>query len=158
MKSIVDHRKKYAYFHLYKAHSELYGKTDKMTTNIWTNEFNFKYIKNVCLQNNVLRTKKFQDVITYIFPHKSAELHNSASARSSSPEVFSGKGVLKICCKFTEEHPCRSAISRVQQLYWNLTLSWVFSCKFAACFRNTFSWEHLWRAASEVDNSCLITC
>ena len=26
--------------------------------------------------------------------------------RSSHPEVFLGKGVLKICSKFTGEHPC----------------------------------------------------
>ena len=31
--------------------------------------------------------------------------------RSSHPEVFLGKGVLKIYSKFTGEHPCRSAIS-----------------------------------------------
>ena len=31
--------------------------------------------------------------------------------RSSPPEVFLGKGVLKICRKFTGEHPCRSAVS-----------------------------------------------
>ena len=31
--------------------------------------------------------------------------------RSSPPEVFLGKGVLKICSKFTGEHPCRSLIS-----------------------------------------------
>ena len=31
--------------------------------------------------------------------------------RSSRPEVFLGKVVLKICSKFTGEHPCRSAIS-----------------------------------------------
>ena len=30
--------------------------------------------------------------------------------RSSLTEVFLGKGVLKICSKFTGEHPCRSAI------------------------------------------------
>ena len=30
--------------------------------------------------------------------------------RSSHPEVFLRKGVLKICSKFTEELPCRSAI------------------------------------------------
>ena len=30
---------------------------------------------------------------------------------SSRPEVFLRKGVLKICCKFTGEHPCQSAIS-----------------------------------------------
>ena len=35
--------------------------------------------------------------------------------RSSPPEVFLGKGVLKMCCKFTGEHP----------------LAWVFSYKFA---------------------------
>ena len=31
--------------------------------------------------------------------------------RSSRPEMFLGKGVLKICNKFTGEHPCRSVIS-----------------------------------------------
>ena len=36
------------------------------------------------------------------------------NCESSHPEVFPGKGVLKICSKFskfTGEHPCRSAIS-----------------------------------------------
>ena len=31
--------------------------------------------------------------------------------RSSCPEVFLRKGVLKICSKFTGEHPCRNVIS-----------------------------------------------
>ena len=35
----------------------------------------------------------------------------SSTDQSSRPEVFLGKGVLKICSKFKEEHPCRSAIS-----------------------------------------------
>ena len=70
--------------------------------------------------------------------------------RSSPSEVLLGKGVLKICSKFTGEHPCRSAISiKLQQLYWNCTLAWMFSCKFAAYFQNTFSQQHLWRAASK---------
>ena len=30
-----------------------------------------------------------------------------------------------------------------KQLYWNDTSAWVFSCKFAAYFQNTFSWEHV---------------
>ena len=34
-----------------------------------------------------------------------------ANCRSSHPEVFLEKGVLKICSKFTGEHPCQSAIS-----------------------------------------------
>ena len=52
------------------------------------------------------------------------------------------RGALKIYSKFTGK-----------QLYWNHTSAWVFSCKFAAYFQNTFSWEnlweHLWVAASE---------
>ena len=31
--------------------------------------------------------------------------------RSSPSEVLFREGVLKICCKFTREHPCRSTIS-----------------------------------------------
>ena len=33
------------------------------------------------------------------------------NSRSSHPEVFLGKCVLRICSKFTGKHPCRSAIS-----------------------------------------------
>ena len=33
-----------------------------------------------------------------------------ATHRSSPPEVFLRKGISIICCKFTREHPCRSAI------------------------------------------------
>ena len=38
-------------------------------------------------------------------------LWETVSCRNSRPEVFLGKGVLKICSKFTGEHPCRSVIS-----------------------------------------------
>ena len=34
------------------------------------------------------------------------------------------------------------------QLYWNYTLAWVFSCKFAAYFQNTSFLERLWVGAS----------
>ena len=34
------------------------------------------------------------------------------------------------------------------QLYWSHTSTWVFSCKFAAYFQNTFYLEHLWEVAS----------
>ena len=45
---------------------------------------------------------------------KILKLHNLDKERkhgSSRPEVFLRKGVLKICSKFTGEHPCRSVIS-----------------------------------------------
>ena len=50
--------------------------------------------------------------------------------------MFLRKGVLKICNKFSAEHPCQSAISI--KLLWNCTSSWVFSRKFAAYLQNTF--------------------
>ena len=43
--------------------------------------------------------------------------------RSSHPEVFLGKDVLKICSKFTGGHPCRSAISiKSQSNFIEITL------------------------------------
>ena len=36
------------------------------------------------------------------------------------------------------------------QLYWNHTSAWAFSCKSAAYFKNTFSYEHLLVSASEL--------
>ena len=43
--------------------------------------------------------------------------------RSSHPEVFLRKGVLKICCKFTGEHQCRSEISiKLQSNFIEITL------------------------------------
>ena len=45
--------------------------------------------------------------------------------RHSLPDVFLGKGVLKICSKFTGKHPCQSAISI--NLQSNVFFSlWVF--------------------------------
>ena len=55
--------------------------------------------------------------------------------RHSHPEVFLVKGVLKIYRKFAGGHPYRSVISIKFQ---NHTSAWVFSCKFAAYFQNTF--------------------
>ena len=43
--------------------------------------------------------------------------------RSSPPGVVLGKGVLKICNKFTREHPCRSVISiKLQSSFIEITL------------------------------------
>ena len=42
------------------------------------------------------------------------------------------------------------------QLYWNHTSAWVLPFKFAPFFQNTFSWEHLWVAASVLKGFCLI--
>ena len=73
-----------------------------------------------------------------------------AEDRSSPPEVFLGKGVLKICNKFTGEHPWQSVISiKLQSNFFEITLAWDFSCKFAGYFQNTFLIEHLLATTSD---------
>ena len=72
--------------------------------------------------------------------------------RSRAPEVFMQKGILKIGSKFFR----RTSMAKcnfnkvVKQLYWNHTLAWVFSWKFAAYFQNIFSQEQLWRDAFDI--------
>ena len=36
--------------------------------------------------------------------------------KRTAPDVFLGKGVLKICSKFTAEHPCRSMICNFTEI------------------------------------------
>ena len=59
-------------------------------------------------------SKKFDWTITYFNKRQwevvLAAVLRIAVLRSSHPEVFFEKGVLKICSKFTGEHPCRSSI------------------------------------------------
>ena len=50
-------------------------------------------------------------------------LYVNKSLRRSRSKVFLGKAVLKICSKFTGEHPCRSAISiKLQSKFIEITL------------------------------------
>ena len=69
----------------------------------------FRFIQFVLLYN-----KKQRNFQKFIEVKKKSSTHNQvllSSRDGSSPsEVFLGKGVLKICSKFTGEHPCRSAI------------------------------------------------
>ena len=46
-----------------------------------------------------------------LFQIKREKVAKLIGPRSSHPEVFLEKGVLKICSRFTGEHPCRSVIS-----------------------------------------------
>ena len=59
------------------------------------------------------------------------------SYRSSPSELFLGKGVLKICSKFTGEHPCRSAISIKLQRCSPVNLLHIFRTPFP---KNTYGW------------------
>ena len=46
--------------------------------------------------------------------------------------------------------PRKMCSENMQQIYRRTPCPHLFCCKFAAFFQNTFSWEHLWRAASGV--------
>ena len=66
----------------------------------------------------------------------------SLTARSSQPEVFCEKVVLKNFAKFTRKHECQSiflikARSRGLQLFKKETLAQMFSCKFCEIFKST---------------------
>ena len=62
-------------------------------------------------------------------------------------QVFLGKGFLKICSKFTGEHPCRSGIS-IKLLCNFIEITLRHGCSLVN-FQTTFSYEHALTAASE---------
>ena len=62
------------------------------------------------------------------------------NTKNSRPEVVLGKGVLKICSKFTGEHPCRTAISiKLKSNFIEITL-WpgYYSANLLHIFRTPF--------------------
>ena len=63
--------------------------------------------------------------------------------RSSHPDEFLRKGVLKICNKFTGEHPCRSAISiKLQSNFTEIILQHGCSpVNLLHIFRTLFPWS-----------------
>ena len=67
------------------------------------------YVKYIWLYTTVILCDVFliRNKVSIVSPWM-AQLQ---SFRSSHPELFLGKGVLKICSKFTGEHSCRYAIS-----------------------------------------------
>ena len=42
--------------------------------------------------------------------HENFSITQLTNDRSSRPDVFLGKDVLKICSKFTGEHPCKATL------------------------------------------------
>ena len=56
----------------------------------------------------IMKSQVFNRILSVVSTRSQILLPNY---RSSRPEVFLRKGVLKICSKFTGEHPCRSLIS-----------------------------------------------
>ena len=92
-----------------------------------------------------LKWKRLALLISESDASRVVKIKSNSICRHRHPEVFLRKGV----CKFTGEYPYRSMTS-IKLLCNKVvrTSAWVFSCKFAAYFQNTFYKEHLWAAAS----------
>ena len=76
-------------------------------------------------------------IITITLCRQGKYFYVALMSRSSRLEVFVLKGVLKICSKFTTEHPCSSVISFNKvalQFYRNHTSAGVFSWKICCIF------------------------
>ena len=66
------------------------------------------YVRPVTIKSKVRNLTWWQFSIFYYLLGKRDELF---IGRSSHPEMFLGKAVLKLCSKFTGKHPCWSVIS-----------------------------------------------
>ena len=62
------------------------------------------------------RSSKYTDDVSSHILSFQTTLGKEMKSRSSHPEVFLEKGLLKICTKFIGEHPCQSVIS-IKQFY-----------------------------------------
>ena len=103
----------------------------------------------LCLVNKMIKLVLLIS-ITSIFDCSLVSM-KTAFSRNSHPKVFLGKGVsenMQQIYRRTSMPKCD--FNKVaKQLNWNHFWAWVFSCKFAAYFQNTFSKKHLRVAASE---------
>ena len=88
-------------------------------------------------------------LLCFFFLNNTPLLLKNRPNRSSRRELFLKKGVLEICCKFTGEHSCRSALSiNLQSNFIEIALWHECSCKFAALFYKDSKW------LSAIDDRC----
>ena len=114
---------------------------------LWHSKANMIYF---CWSNSrILVVTGFNHITSIPFCSKSKHMKGiqafaESVTRSSPPEVFLEKYILKICSKFTGERPCGSAISvKLQSNFIEVTLR--HRCSRVNLLHIS---EHLWRAAS----------
>ena len=75
--------------------------------------FNVSFMGNFfCI--NIISFLAF-DVVSGYHETFYSKIQKCEKFRSSHPDAFLGKCILKICSKFTVDHPCRSVISKKLQ-------------------------------------------
>ena len=94
--------------------------------------------------------------------HRNSIRHSLLKLRSSRPEVFCKKGVLRNFTKFTGKHLCQSLFfNKVAGQACNFikkeTLAQVFSCEFCEISKNTFFYRTPLVAASESSKHKILT-
>ena len=82
----------------------------------------------------------FFNFVTFLRPYMPVCLLHSSGLRSSRPEVFCKKGVLRNFTKFTGKHLCQSFfLNKVAASFIKKeTLAQVFSCEFCEISKSTF--------------------
>ena len=110
--------------------------------NIWKQDKNsLKLVSCLCSRTSglfcFLKTLKYRVQVLIVLLISRFYFQSNSIYRNSPPEVFLTKGVLKICSKFTEEHPCQSAISiKLQSNFIEIVL-------WHGCF--PVNWLHIFR-------------
>ena len=136
----------------------IWGKFD-ITVTYLTSNFNFRFVESFFTMRRIFSSVtsgfatqyELNQVCIY---HENCTKHVLNSCNHSvQRQPFRGV-LLKKCSENNQQISRRKTMPKCdvnkvsKQLYWNRTSAWVFSCKFAAYFQNTFSQEHLWMVAS----------
>ena len=85
-----------------------------------------------------------------VFPIRIIQLYQKYISRSTRPDIFCKKGVLRNFTKFTVKHLCQClffnkvAVEVACNFTKKETLVQVFSCEFCKISKNTFFTEHWW--------------
>ena len=85
-----------------------------------------------------------------VFPIRIIQLYQKYISRSTRPDIFCKKGVLRNFTKFTVKYLCQSlffnkvAVEVACNFTKKETLVQVFSCEFCKISKNTFFTEHWW--------------
>ena len=100
-----------------------FTKSKKEKVRIYKQWCSEKYLILILWGKQYLFLMFYKNLVKYPSPSIYGKSSRSSLYKTSHPEVFWRKGVLKICSKFTGKHPCRSMISiKLQSDFIEITL------------------------------------
>ena len=113
---------------------------DHCVKNIQIRSFFWSAFSHIRIEYRKIRTRK--NSVFGLFSRSELNDNGDDKFRSSHPEVFLGKGVLKICRKL-REHSCQSAISiKLQSNWMAASISWPYISSQRRCsVKKRCSWK-----------------